>query len=283
MNVVSSKHLGIDLPVGGLGNPVPTTGEGLESNKDHSQFIGHAGVPYRTPARPVYSKDIQHGHLYVQWKDFGEEVREENSGDLSVSLGDAASFGEGRSDVPTDANTQPLQMGAVLLGIEASAPLKKDLLGGVHGADASSNPFSAFGKHKWERYNATRHGVPAGLGGIRINVDERRLRQLMLVLENTALWKPSDGQIQSDNFGNLSNDSKTQIDDERELFKNILQSNDAEAQKLLKHRYGLQRHVKLSKRASKSRHASKGSISVGRHSSKESTGDREMWRRMSRV
>mmetsp|Transcript_8594 Transcript_8594/g.18764 ORF Transcript_8594/g.18764 Transcript_8594/m.18764 type:complete len:1194 (+) Transcript_8594:146-3727(+) len=67
---LSSHHLGLDLPVGGLGNPAPINAVGAE-------VIGPAGVPYgshggrkdQKTMKPVVG--IQHGHLYFRWSDFG--------------------------------------------------------------------------------------------------------------------------------------------------------------------------------------------------------------------
>ena len=58
----SASHFGMDLPVGGLGNPAPVTTTGL--------FIGPSGTPYRVSDKrgehkANYITEIQHGHLYV--------------------------------------------------------------------------------------------------------------------------------------------------------------------------------------------------------------------------
>jgi len=60
-------HLGMDLPIGGLGNRAPPCKHG-------PLFVGSAGVPFRRNAGGVdvkYMEDIQHGHLYLRWDDFG--------------------------------------------------------------------------------------------------------------------------------------------------------------------------------------------------------------------
>lgn len=60
-------HLGMDLPLGGLGNPAPT---------GHLD-VGPAGVPFKRAKRkgqqPEFMSNIQHGHLYMRWDDFGEK------------------------------------------------------------------------------------------------------------------------------------------------------------------------------------------------------------------
>jgi len=65
----SGHHLGMDIPVGGLGNPAPVQNSG-------EFFIGPAGVPFSRPKSRSnhleFSKDIQHGHLYMRWDDHGD-------------------------------------------------------------------------------------------------------------------------------------------------------------------------------------------------------------------
>merc|ERR1712048_928345 len=80
-------------------------------------------------------------------------------------------------------------VGCVMLGIEGSAPSKKDFLGGAHGLDGVPHVQSAFGKCKWSRYNATQHGVPADYGGMRVNIDRRRLKQVIELLESANVGK----------------------------------------------------------------------------------------------
>eukprot|EP00927_Polykrikos_kofoidii_P078130 TRINITY_DN7499_c0_g1_i1.p1 TRINITY_DN7499_c0_g1~~TRINITY_DN7499_c0_g1_i1.p1 ORF type:complete len:1017 (-),score=156.65 TRINITY_DN7499_c0_g1_i1:112-3162(-) len=62
---MKSHHLGMDLPVGGLGNPAPDT----LSSTYGGLFIGQAGVPFRSDYQ--YVAEVQHGHLYMRWDDFG--------------------------------------------------------------------------------------------------------------------------------------------------------------------------------------------------------------------
>mmetsp|Transcript_70575 Transcript_70575/g.204536 ORF Transcript_70575/g.204536 Transcript_70575/m.204536 type:complete len:1547 (-) Transcript_70575:129-4769(-) len=63
-----NSHLGLDLPIGGLGNPAP-------GNKEGGLDVGPAGVPYKHAKRggqPEYMNNLQQGHLYMRWDDFGE-------------------------------------------------------------------------------------------------------------------------------------------------------------------------------------------------------------------
>jgi hypothetical protein len=58
-------NLGMDLPLGGLGNPTPKHPSG-------NMLVGPAGVPYKQKGQDcVHVKDYQHGHLYLRWDDFG--------------------------------------------------------------------------------------------------------------------------------------------------------------------------------------------------------------------
>lgn len=89
---LTSNHYGMDMPVGGLGNPLPLHG------KQGACFVGPAGVPYKkkdstrrmstmgaftdkfltsthlahtTTSDNNYVQSIQHGHLYMRVDDFG--------------------------------------------------------------------------------------------------------------------------------------------------------------------------------------------------------------------
>lgn len=66
-SVGGSNHMGMDLPLGGFGNPAPT-------HKQGNLMVGHAGVPFRLRRRSgkeEYVSQIQHGHLYIRWDEFG--------------------------------------------------------------------------------------------------------------------------------------------------------------------------------------------------------------------
>merc|ERR1712241_456658 len=77
---LSGRHLGMDLPVGGLGNPIPKNAEG-------NLKVGPAGVPLKYSGKKcVPSSTIQHGHLYIRWDDFGSRALR------TLSLSDKTSF-----------------------------------------------------------------------------------------------------------------------------------------------------------------------------------------------
>eukprot|EP00929_Paragymnodinium_shiwhaense_P105311 TRINITY_DN7025_c0_g1_i2.p1 TRINITY_DN7025_c0_g1~~TRINITY_DN7025_c0_g1_i2.p1 ORF type:complete len:1732 (-),score=370.65 TRINITY_DN7025_c0_g1_i2:177-5372(-) len=60
-------HMGMDLPMGGLGNPAPPF-QGTQT------FVGPNGVPYQKSWHKSglsYQKDRQHGHMYIRGDDFG--------------------------------------------------------------------------------------------------------------------------------------------------------------------------------------------------------------------
>merc|ERR1712050_197242 len=65
---------------------------------------------------------------------------------------------------------------------------------------------------------------------MRLHIDGVRFEQLIKVLEKTTLHKPSDPSVANE--------------DERDLFKNILQANAVTSEKLIKHRFGVVRSTR---------------------------------------
>lgn len=66
--VLQRGHLGMDLPVGGLGNPMPL-------HENGQLYVGPSGVPFKGKksgsVRPHLMKDMQHGHMYLRGCEFG--------------------------------------------------------------------------------------------------------------------------------------------------------------------------------------------------------------------
>jgi len=64
-----NHHLGLDLPIGGFGNPTPPY-----KHFGRELWVGPAGVPYTLDENrdPRYLDRVQHGHMYLRWDDFGE-------------------------------------------------------------------------------------------------------------------------------------------------------------------------------------------------------------------
>jgi len=61
-----SRHMGMDIPVGGLSNPSP------KYTANNKLLVGPAGTPYYLVGREAaIQKEFQHGHLYSRWDDFG--------------------------------------------------------------------------------------------------------------------------------------------------------------------------------------------------------------------
>mmetsp|Transcript_74565 Transcript_74565/g.207207 ORF Transcript_74565/g.207207 Transcript_74565/m.207207 type:complete len:948 (-) Transcript_74565:149-2992(-) len=75
-------HLGLDVPIGGLGNPAPQ----MQKTKAGRFFIGPSGVPFTSKqpwvgkrlsrkqaksCKPLFHDKMQHGHFYIRWNDFG--------------------------------------------------------------------------------------------------------------------------------------------------------------------------------------------------------------------
>lgn len=95
--VIQRGHLGMDLPIGGIGNPLPP-------NKQGQLFIGPSGVPFKAKRRqkgtlkqffggdseiPTLIKEIQHGHMYIRGSELGMAdimMPEENMPSLPVSM-----------------------------------------------------------------------------------------------------------------------------------------------------------------------------------------------------
>jgi hypothetical protein len=104
---MANKHLGLDLPVGGFGNLAPM---------GDSMRIGPAGKPYTKKKTPggekevIYDPEIQHGHLYFRWDDFGYSsvpVLDSHTSDLSKETADQSTGSLASS------NTDSVVMGAV--------------------------------------------------------------------------------------------------------------------------------------------------------------------------
>jgi hypothetical protein len=226
----SAKDFGIDLPLGGLGNPVPR-------DRADQLFIGPSGTPYKqTSNSPAFVKEIQHGHLFVGMYEFGFEKGmgmslspfefDENStpatrSRVSVGTNSVSSFASrvSRSAIPESTFNF---VGSMLIGIESSAPLKTDFFGKKHGLDGASKILSAFGKQKWRNYELSGLCIPKAQGGIRMDVDPDRLLQLEQIFSQLDLGCPSDRyqDVPSQN-------------EEKHLFRQLLQSSASEAALIL--------------------------------------------------
>jgi len=56
-----NHHLGLDLPIGGLGNMTPC-------GKHGQLYVGPTGVPF---GKNKTFDEVQNGHMYIRWDDFG--------------------------------------------------------------------------------------------------------------------------------------------------------------------------------------------------------------------
>jgi len=154
---LKSKHLGLDLPVGGFSNTVPKDGD--------TMYIGPAGVPFRLKKvaggkQVVFADEMQHGHLYFRRDDFGSEAT---------------------------------NLSSILLGIENSAPHKESFFGGKHTAAAKNQETSPFGTRKWRDYRKGGQEVPADVGGMHVNIDTTAFNALQRLCKKVELSKPYDG------------------------------------------------------------------------------------------
>uniref|UniRef100_A0A7S2AED1 Uncharacterized protein n=1 Tax=Alexandrium andersonii TaxID=327968 RepID=A0A7S2AED1_9DINO len=68
VSALGSNHMGMDLPLGGLGNFTPNTPHG-------QLYVGPSGTPFRRAwmqkGSMSYLKGVQHGHLYMRWDELG--------------------------------------------------------------------------------------------------------------------------------------------------------------------------------------------------------------------
>jgi len=114
-------------------------------------------------------------------------------------------------------------LSAILVGIEGSAPHRQSFFGGTHGISGSSKNNSAFGKRKWKDYRTGGQEVPADLGGMRLTVTSSSFEQLQDLCSTIRLSKPSDGYRPTE-----------EMSAEKGLFRELLQSNDAHADEVLR-------------------------------------------------
>jgi len=196
------KHFGVDLPLGGFGNPIPPREADLDYGvlDDEQMFIGPAGTPFKVGAGSIQFMDkIQHGHLYMLMHDFTKDKSGTDDKGFATS-----------------------GLGAILIGIEGSAPMKQNFFGAKHTAEATSNRLSAFGKRKWRDYRATGQGVPAEMGGLIVDVTPEKLEACETVITKMACTKPSEDT----NF------------EEMRFFQSLLQGCDADVAELIIEKFG---------------------------------------------
>jgi hypothetical protein len=215
------KDFGLDLPLGGLGNPVP---------RDHADqlFIGPSGTPYKASSGvPAFVKDLQHGHLFLGMYEFSlgrgmvssKSPSEFCPEDDERGSQSATSFFSKTSKSKTEMTSF---VGGLLIGLESSAPLKTDLFGKKHGIDGASKFLSAFGKQKWKNYELSGLCIPKHQGGIQMDVDAERLMQLERIFSQLNLCSPSH-RYKADRAQS----------DEKCLFKQLLQSSACQASQII--------------------------------------------------
>jgi hypothetical protein len=116
-------------------------------------------------------------------------------------------------------------LSSILVGIENSAPHKENFFGGKHTAAAKNQDTSPFGTRKWKDYRKGGQEVPADIGGMHVSVDETAFKSLQRLAKKVELSKPMDG-YKSGIEGN-------KLRDEKDLFKELLQSSDQQADEVL--------------------------------------------------
>jgi len=104
----------------------------------------------------------------------------------------------------------------VLIGIEGSAPGKRNFFSKRHGVRAKSQELSAFGKRKWRDYRAGGQEVPADIGGMHMSVDKEAFKVLQEAIAKQNLHLAERGSV-------LTGDQERE---EMELFRELLQASD---------------------------------------------------------
>lgn len=130
-------------------------------------------------------------------------------------------------------------LGAILIGIECSAPFKEDVFGGIHGPSGSSKSRSAFGKAKWRDWRQGSQDIPADYGGTRIVLNPTRMQLLNQIFEEYNM-KAHEG------VHSLECDDKA-----KELFRDLLPCDDEGVRKILADRFNLHRCFPNVKRGAK--------------------------------
>lgn len=237
---LSITDFGLDLPLGGLGNPAP-------GDQADQLFIGPSGTPYKIESdSPVFVKDLQHGHLFLGMYEFGLGKGNNMAASFSpANFDDEATASRPRRASSTSSGSKSISsfitktskvkyeeavtthfVGSLLLGIESSAPLKTDFFGQRHGLDGASKPLSAFGKQKWKNYQLSGLCIPRTHGGIRMDMDADRLAQLEQIFSQLELCRPSEQHQRHQN-------------EEKSLFRQLLQSSSSEAARIIDRSFDL--------------------------------------------
>lgn len=222
------RHYGLDIPVGGLGNPAP------DAISDDF-VVGPAGVPYKlygNSSKLDRDSDLQHGHLYIYMNEHTNcQSREVGGFNKNSELPDGTDshvlLNPSCCGTATETLPSPQDyggnLGSILFGIERSAPLKEDLLGGFHSPECVQGSLSAFGKRKWRDYWQSNCALPASIGGMHVRVGKRKLKAFERFLATFPLCRPSEGYI-----------AGKEQDEERLLFRSLLQSSAEEAYAIIR-------------------------------------------------
>lgn len=229
MGTLESGHMGMDLPLGGIGNPTP-------QHRAGNLLVGPTGVPYLDKRKQQnYLSNVQHGHLYIRRDEFAQKrptgsvhqrmgVRKANtSGSINPeeagnsnsdrSPTSSASLGPGIASTISSAEVSERKQNALLFGVESSAPLKDDLFGNTHSVEAKSKDTSAFGKRKWRDYRKGGQEVPGDLGAVRVDITAASFARFQAIAGSLELCKPSTPS----NIASLER--------ERSFFRDILAGN----------------------------------------------------------
>jgi len=146
-----------------------------------------------------------------------------------VTKSEAAQLGAEGLDPPEDRlqiHRETDHVCSILMGIESSAPGKQDFFCGTHNIRAQSKDVSPFGGRKWRDYRKGGQEVPADIGGMHVCVDQESFGNLQALCNRVTLTLPSRRR----------GCSTTKLNQEKDLFRSILQSSDQEVAAILQSR-----------------------------------------------
>jgi len=188
------------------------------SGKDNNfpdKFLGTIGTKVVSKEKPLVNDpgDVAKGPVMRQWTWKRRE--------------DAQAQGIRALEPPSNATplkllSQDTDVASLLIGIENSAPMKEDAIGGrKHTAAAKSNEFSAFGKRKWRDFRKGGLKVPADSGGVQILLTKQGFDKFTQQCNDLQLCVPSSPSSMCDGGSN-----------EQVFFQRILQACTREAKEI---------------------------------------------------
>jgi hypothetical protein len=196
------------------------------SVKDHNfpdKFVGTIGTKVRSEEKllvdGIFAGQFHaaQGKVMRQWTWKSREDAQEQGVRALVPPSNAT---------PLKLLAQDVDVASLLIGIENSAPMKDDALGGKHTAAAKSNEYSAFGRRKWRDFRKGGLKVPAEKGGVQVLLTKKGFDELIQQCNNLELCVPSSPISTGDSV-------------EQALFQRLLQACSREAKDIFQNRHDL--------------------------------------------